>query len=396
MNLRKYRKLLVCLLVLDIIAILALNYVNVVNKIPDTFRMEINNEREINVSFPGEVEVEAFAPQTEGIYEMNFKLFGFLPLKTSKLEVIKQIKIKPYGNPIGIYAESKGLLVLGSGVIEGKHSDEEPAKNKVSEGDYIYEVNGKKVDTIDNFVRDIQGQDKVILKVKRKSEMINVSVNTVEDKKGTDCLGIWVRESTQGIGTLTYVTENGVFGALGHGITDSDTGTLFTIKKGEIFPAQVMGIVKGTDGEPGEIQGYINMTTNERFATLKSNTPLGIFGEVTNTSQMDSSYGFMDIGLKQDIFTGPAKVISEVEGMQKEYDIEIEEINQASSDNKSMVIHVTDPELIKLTGGIIQGMSGSPIIQNNKVIGAVTHVLVDDPTRGYGVFIENMLANNEQ
>ena len=186
--------------------------------------------------------------------------------------------------------------------------------------------------------------------------------------------------------------EDGRFGALGHGITDVDTGTLMNLSGGELFNTEILGITPGRQGTPGELEGYINMVADNQIGTIHANTPLGIFGQLTKKSDNHKDKSFIPVGLKQEIKKTKACIMSNIEGTIKEYEIAVDEININSTDNKGMIIRVTDPELLKLTGGIVQGMSGSPIIQNGKIIGAVTHVFVDDPTRGYGVFIEEMLG----
>ena len=204
--------------------------------------------------------------------------------------------------------------------------------------------------------------------------------------------GIWVRDDTQGIGTLTYVDENGNYGALGHGISDVDTSTLLSLQEGKLYPSDIISVVKGEKGTPGELAGVIRYDENEVMGSITANTEAGIFGKVTESFKSQLKGTPIEVGLKQEIETGPATIRCTVDGTVKEYDIEIEKVLLNSSDvNKSMVIKVTDEELLQKTGGIVQGMSGSPIIQNGKLIGAVTHVFIQDSTSGFGIFAENMI-----
>ena len=211
-------------------------------------------------------------------------------------------------------------------------------------------------------------------------------------KDGTYKMGMWVREDTQGIGTMTYITKNGGFGALGHGITDADTGTLMNLSGGELYHTEILDIIKGEKGAPGELEGYINMVADNCIGMIEKNTGLGIFGTLSEDADFLKNKDFLPVGFKQEIKKGEAFIYSNIEGKTEKYAINIEEIKMSSTDNRGMVIRVTDEKLLSLTGGIVQGMSGSPIVQDGKLIGAVTHVLVDDPTRGYGAFVENMLS----
>ena len=191
-----------------------------------------------------------------------------------------------------------------------------------------------------------------------------------------------------------YMDENGNYGALGHGISDVDTGTLLNLSGGTLYHTDILSVVKGLKGSPGEMTGVIRYQSSEVLGTIEKNTTSGIFGRITKDQGIFQQGELVETAYKQDVTTGPAVLLSAVGGSVRAYSIQIEKVNLAGSDpNKSMVISVTDPELLNLTGGIIQGMSGSPILQNGKLIGAVTHVFVQDSARGYGIFIENMLSH---
>lgn len=330
-----------------------------------------------------------------GNYQIPVRMFGLLPVKNVDVHVIEKMKVAPSGEPIGIYVETNGLLVLDTAEIEARDGlTYEPGGNIVKSGDYILKWNHKAVPTIKQLNEAIQesGKEKIPVTIRRDGEEIEVAMRPVLATDHTYKIGVWVREDTQGIGTLTYVTEDGKFGTLGHGITDEDTGTLLNLHGGELYKTKILGIMKGTSGEPGELQGYINMVATNEIGEIRKNTSLGVFGEMEKTSIKNYCSEYLSVGMKQEIQKGEAWIYANLDGSAKKYKIEIEQIDINSTDNKSMIIRITDSRLLKLTGGIVQGMSGSPILQNGKIIGAVTHVLVDEPERGYGVFIETMLA----
>ena len=234
------------------------------------------------------------------------------------------------------------------------------------------------------------------MEVVRRNEMITLALTPVQTEDGTYKLGIWVRDNIQGIGTLTFTTQEGEFAALGHGISDVDTGERLEISKGELYEAKILSVQKGAVGSPGELRGVIDYEDSKVLGQIENNTSNGISGTLKKEKQTILEGELYPIGLKQEIQTGSAKILCDVGEGVKEYEIEITEVNwNAKDSNKSFVIHAVDEKLMELTGGIVQGMSGSPIIQNGKLVGAVTHVLVNDPTRGYGIFIENMLEAAE-
>ncbi len=407
---RTYRKVLIVILALDLCLIGWLSIRNISNQIPNTMLTYVGKEEKLFSGLPVSVEqdetVEALnltgvekttlTSKEKGVYSVEVKLFGIFPLKSIHVKVVDEVHLAPSGEPIGIYVETNGLLVLGTASVEAKDGMVyDPATNIVQSGDYILKMNGKAVKTIKEFNEAIQESrdKKMVIRIRRHGQETDVSLKPVEVRDGTYKLGIWVREDTQGIGTMTYVSRAGEFGALGHGITDADTGTLMNLSGGELFNTEILDIIKGQRGTPGELEGYINMVADNCIGTIKINTNLGIFGQLSKEYRKEEKLDFVSIGLKQDVKEGAAVIYSNIEGKVNEYEIDVEKINRNSTDNKGMVIHVTDEKLLKLTGGIVQGMSGSPIIQEGKLVGAVTHVLVNDPTRGYGIFIENMLEH---
>ena len=335
--------------------------------------------------------------QNQGSYHVGVKLFGLIELKEMQVNVVQARYAVPCGSPIGIYLKSDGVLVVGTGKItDTQGREKQPALGILKSGDYIESVNGQAVSTKEELMEAVNeaGESGARLALRRDGETIQVSVSPVQSADGGYKLGAWVRDDTQGIGTITYVDLDGNFGALGHGISDSDTGELLESAQGELYETQIMGIEKGASGTPGLLSGVIYYGPGTKMGEIKKNTQEGIFGTVGEKFVVPE--GAMEIACRQEVVAGPAWIRSSVSGEVKDYAIEIQKVDyNAAKQNKSMVIKVTDPELIALTGGIVQGMSGSPIIQNNKLVGAVTHVFLQDPTRGYGILIENMLEAGE-
>jgi stage IV sporulation protein B len=335
-----------------------------------------------------------------GQYKINLKLFGLFNYKKISLDVIENVELIPCGIPIGISIETDGILVLGNNRITGLDGlNYEPAHNKLKSGDYILAINNSEVMEKEKLIEEIQksqGKD-IKLKIRRNGEIISVKINPVKTADGDYKIGTWIRDDTQGIGTLTFVSTNGHFGALGHGITDIDTGVLMEINNGTIYDAQIMSIVKGKNGEPGELIGMIRQNEKNKIGYITDNTSQGIFGNFNHKYNLSEDFKPLKIGLKHEVKVGKASIKCMVDGRINDYEIDIVKIDLGSSNhNKGLVIKITDERLLSLTGGIVQGMSGSPIIQNNKIIGAVTHVFIQNSTKGYGTFIENMVNKLEK
>ncbi|MDD3219308.1 MAG: SpoIVB peptidase [Lachnospiraceae bacterium] len=329
-----------------------------------------------------------------GSYLVRCKLFGIVPLKDIRVEITEPETVMVSGMPIGIYMETKGVLVIDLGEIENVAGETVcPSQYVVKSGDYICGVNQTPVKTKKELIEQLNKCDgsPMTLDLLRGEEQIQVQVKPAVSEDGFK-LGIWVRDDLQGIGTLTYVKEDGSFGALGHGINDVDTGELLYLDVGKLYKTTILSIAKGNDGTPGELSGMIYYANDQVLGEIKKNTGIGIFGSIPAAVSDELELKTCVVGFKQDITAGDAVIISSFTGEQQEYHIEIKEIDfQSKEANKSFLFQVTDPRLLELTGGIVQGMSGSPIIQNGKLIGAVTHVFVNDPAQGYGVFAETML-----
>ena len=405
---RKLRMCFVGFLVIDLIVIGYMLIHSIQYDIPDHLVTYVGEEEEITLpaiyntgdtvtalSVKNGSSGFSMVSKETGSYQVPVRLFGIVPIKNVDVRVISKMKVSPSGEPIGIYVETNGLLVLDTVEIEGKDGlTYAPGENVLQSGDYILQWDNKSVPTIRKLNKQIQrtGRKKVSVRIRREEEELEVAIQPILATDQTYKIGTWVREDTQGIGTLTYIKESGEFGTLGHGVSDVDTGTLLNLNGGEMYSTRIVDVIKGDKGEPGELQGYIDMVADNEIGTIKRNTDVGVFGTMDPGKKSQYEHVYMPVGMKQDLKKGKAYIYANLEGKARNYEIKIEEIYMNSKDNKSFIIRVTDKHLLELTGGIVQGMSGSPIIQNNRIVGAVTHVLVDDPTRGYGVFIETMLT----
>lgn len=315
------------------------------------------------------------------------------------VEALSDNLLIPGGTPVGIYMEMDGVLVLGTDQIKAADGfNYEPAERLVRAGDYIVGIGKKEIHNKKQLLQEVDKIDssEVVLKLRRGEEHISVKIKPVKCENHKYKLGIWVRDNTQGLGTITFLTKNSEYGALGHGIHDMDTGKLLNISKGTLYETSIRNIKKGIDGDPGGMEGIIVYNNYNVLGSIEKNTEAGIYGKLDRIDTVFPDQTPMGIGKKEEIEKGDAKIRCSVDGEVKEYDIRITKIDLHEKEiNKGIVLEVTDPELLIKTGGIVQGMSGSPIIQNNKIIGAVTHVFVQDAAKGYGIFIENMLQNVE-
>ncbi|MDQ0220792.1 SpoIVB peptidase [Peribacillus cavernae] len=325
--------------------------------------------------------------------------FAGLPAKKVDVEVIKDFKVIPGGQSIGVKLNTLGVLVVGHHLVntqQGKKSPGELAKVEV--GDIITKINDqpiKKMSDVTPFVQQAGEKGEPLqLVINREKETMKATLTPLKDKnEGTYKLGLYIRDSAAGIGTMTFHhPESKKYGALGHVISDMDTKKPIVVKDGQIVRSTVTSIEKGSNGDPGEKLARFS-SNREIIGNINRNSPFGIFGKI----KKDIDNGIADkpipITLSHEVKEGPAKILTVVDGSEvKEFDVEIvSSIPQKFPATKGMVLKVTDKKLLEKTGGIVQGMSGSPIIQNGKLIGAVTHVFVNDPTSGYGVHIEWML-----
>lgn len=402
---KKYRLLLSGVLAVCLAGLGVLNFVQIRDRIPDSY---IQTEGEpvpdcISPLVSEEIKADLARASANAFssdsYTISYKYLGVFPMKETQVEVREPVSVIPGGIPIGIYLETKGILIIGTGTVTGADGlNYEPALRIVQGGDYIRAVNGQEVsekEELIDAVNECKGEQ-VVLDLDRNGEAIQVKLDAVPAKDGGYKLGIWVRDNTQGIGTLTFLTEDGSFGALGHGINDSDTGVLLEPSGGKLYDTTIVNIHKGMEGTPGELSGLIRYRDSYICGTIAENTEAGIFGSANEHLIQKLDAEPLEVGYKQEVTTGEAWIRSSVSGELRDYRVEIVEIHRNEEDvNKGIILEVTDPELLALTGGIVQGMSGSPIIQNGKIVGAVTHVFVQNSAKGFGIFVENMLEHVE-
>lgn len=363
--------------------------------------LKINDgEIESNGSYLSLMEPVKMQPSKEGSLFLNLKLFGLIPLRTLKVDIVNDRKVIPCGNTIGVKIRLTGILVVGVSEIKlADGSRVTPAKEcGLRAGDLIVSLNGKSINSLNKLAEAVESSGGKEIKIRYMrgnvyQDVLIKPVKAADDKKYH--LGLWVRDNTAGIGTLTfYDPETDCFAALGHGITDIDTGTMMPVLDGQILESRIIEIRKGRQGIPGELKGVF-VESSKILGTIKKNCEFGVYGLLGEDSLEKLPKKEYPIGVRSQVVTGPAIIMANIEGKTvDEYDIEIIALNkQSASGSKGMVIKITDERLLNSTGGIVQGMSGSPIIQNGRIVGAVTHVMINDPSRGYGIFIESMIKN---
>ena len=333
---------------------------------------------------------------------LSVSLFNNLFLKSVDVSVLPKTTVVPVGNIAGVKLYTNGVLVVGMSEIEGEDSKTyKPYENTgIEEGDTIVKINDDLIDSTDDLIEKVNmsNGEKIEIEYIHDEETKECSITPIKTSEEEYKLGLWVRDSAAGVGTVTfYEPSTQRFGALGHGITDIDTGDLLNIASGEFVTAKVLNIKKGEDGNPGKIQGTVE--EQETIGEITKNTEFGIYGEIKDLSSLNIDMTKeMEVAMRDEIELGKATILCSLDNQTvKEYEIEITKIYKDNHyNNKSMEIRVTDEELIDKTGGIIQGMSGSPIIQNGKFVGAVTHVFVDSATEGYAIFGDLMLKQSKE
>ena len=328
---------------------------------------------------------------------VTVRLFGIFPVAETRVQVREEQRLAVGGTLFGIKLFTEGVMVVGTGAVETASGTVSPAENAgIRKGDIILTVNGATVTSNEDLAQKLRAcSGSATVRFRRGDKLCSTVLIPVRAADGSYKGGLWVRDSTAGLGTVTYYDpESGAFGGLGHGIRDSDTNLLMPLSDGQICKVRLNGIVKGRVGSPGELSG--SFASDTVFGTLSQNRETGVYGTL--------SAGFIDtpeilpVAHKQNVKCGDAVIRCTLDNDEaEEYAIRIDRIDlSAHTQTQNMVITVTDERLLEKTGGIVQGMSGSPIIQDGKLVGAVTHVLVNDPTRGYGIFIENMLETANQ
>ena len=300
----------------------------------------------------------------------------------------------PVGKAVGIKLFSDGVVVVGTSDIATEGGSVNPAKAcGLREGDIITHINSTEVDTIEEvsaLLQELEGETMSIRAIRDDKQVQLTATAALCASDGAYKLGAWIRDSMAGIGTVTfYCPGSGAFGALGHGINDVDTAKLMPLDSGSILPAVVAGVQKGRAGAPGQLQGVFD--TDATLGLLSANTDGGVFGVMADSGWVEGTA--VEAAAREEAAPGPATILCNISGERvEEYAIEIAKVfPQREDDCRDYLLKVTDPRLLDATGGIVQGMSGSPILQNGKIVGAVTHVLVDDPTSGYGIWVGRML-----
>lgn len=323
-------------------------------------------------------------------YEAEVSLLNVIPVKSSSVTVKNRDYVEVSGELFGLRLFTEGVMIVGTDEVDTEMGAVSPAKSAgLQKGDVIYSLNGTKVKTSQQ-VSEIflkAGAEPITVEYLRGDKLNTVKFSLAYSaSEGKYKAGLWIRDSAAGIGTITfYDVGTGMFASLGHGVCDVDTGEILPLSNGDIVSAYVSGCYKGKSGKAGELCGVFNP---EIRGQLLCNCEIGVYGKTDNTGEKS----LVPVAAKNEIKTGKAHIISTVDKNGPEYyEIEITKVTDSSSQNKNMVIKVTDNKLIEKTGGIVQGMSGSPIIQDNMLVGAVTHVFVSDPTQGYAIFAETML-----
>lgn len=401
---RTYKNCIVVSILIALLVIVVSGILYVNNHLPNTIfvnsnqttkydfaipvSLDVNNKQNINLSGKNNI-----YSGEKGDYNGKYKLFGVFPLKNAKVKVIDKTYVYPVGLPIGLYLKTQGVMIIDAGKIENKNGKEvSPAKEKVYAGEYIIKFNDIRISNKAQLLYLISKNKnkKVSLTIRSDVGIRTTVIQPVEAKNGEYMLGIWVRDDSQGIGSMSFVCDDKYYG-LGHGISDIDTGKLLSSNDGTIYNANIWGVKKGEKGTPGGLCGSIEYNEENIIGSILSNSNSGIYGTLKKPIYKQYHIKKMELALNNEITKGKAKIQLIIDNKVNQYDIEITEINKNNKE-KNMVIKIVDKELLKKTNGIVQGMSGCPIIQNNKVIGAVTHVMVNDPAKGYGIFAENMIS----
>ncbi|ONI48229.1 SpoIVB peptidase [Candidatus Epulonipiscioides saccharophilum] len=421
----KYKKILLILLTCICLMILISPVIITKFYLPDEINMIVGREYNIDFNIPVKATIKAqdddlildddinkvlteiqsvnlnepltIKASEKGSAKLKINLLGSIPIKTVLVSAHPHIEVIPGGEIIGIEVHSMGVCVVDTSEFVSPEGPINPAKGKIKKGDRIISINDNPVNTKEDFREYVEGNlaEPIVLDLIRENKCIRTEVTPeYSSTQGSYKLGIWIKDTVQGLGTLTYVEPtSGKFGALGHGITDTEFEKIIPISYGKIMEAEIDGIKQGEIGVPGEISGIIDTADAASLGSIMNNTNCGIFGvmDIPDIKQMEKE--LVEVATSSEIKEGSATILANLTGEGvRSYDVKVQKIaKHISEPSKGMVIKIVDEELLDITKGIIQGMSGSPIIQNGKIIGAISHVFVNDPTTGYGIFIENMI-----
>ncbi|MCC8022682.1 MAG: SpoIVB peptidase [Clostridiales bacterium] len=342
-------------------------------------------------------DVDVALNRATNVSTTSIKLFGVIPVKNANVSEAERQYVVPGGQSFGIKLYTDGVIVIGTTTVDTAGGSVNPSKIAgIEVGDVIVQINGQDVYTSDEVeaLLTASGGDPLQIRLKRDEKYLEVTLQPVKSAtSGTYKAGMWVRDSTAGVGTISFYNPlNQSFAGLGHAVNDVSTNEIMPMLSGEAVKAEVSGVYKGTSGETGSL--YCSFV-NETIGTLEINSTNGVYGKYL--PEIDTQDA-VPVATRQEVQKGSAQILATVEGQEpKLYDIEIERINYSNDvDQKNMVIRVTDEELLEVTGGIVQGMSGSPILQNGILVGAVTHVFVNHPSKGYAIFAESMVETSNQ
>lgn len=399
---RRHKFLFVSLLLISLLFVFNNVYFYKIMTLPDDFYVsyeevsQSNKDKEfgklVDISF-NEKDVSTGQGKIEN-GEIVFKLFGFIPIKKVQVKMLPEEEVYVGGCPIGLSVQTDGAVVISNSMVIPESA--KVIKNQYfSTGDIIKEIDDTEIHSVDDIAKalELSQNDRVTIKYQSNNQEKEKDVALIKDSEGKYKIGLWVKDNFSGIGTLTFVKkndENHQFGALGHPITNGNNENIIPISEGEIYSCSLVDIAKGERNNPGELRCVF--VQKNKQGTFGKNTQVGIFGNLDQMNDLIDPNKTAMLGGRLSVKPGEAKIVSRVSGILEEYDIEIIKTSyQTKSADKSLVFRVKDKRLLDLTGGIVQGMSGSPIMQDGKIVGAVTHVFVSDPTMGFGVYSDWML-----
>lgn len=398
---KKILKGVVCVFLIILLLLISNVNIDSIYSLPDSFVVGYDEINSSNLSKKFGAFVSTQVEKSEQDVSIGkdskgkivFKLFGLIPIRKVDVSFVPEDDVYVGGIPIGVSISSKGAIVMNENLVVTENGEENPQKTtEFKTGDLIYEINGFPINSLEDIEKTLN-DEKVEVKFLRKNKEMKTIVKPVKDiESGKLKLGLLVKDDISGVGTLTYINKNtNEFGALGHAITENEN--MVPVSDGDIYNCSVVGIDKGKRNEPGKLRCVF--LENNSKGIINKNSKYGIFGQIVNKDELVDENLVCKLGGRLSVSPGKAYIVSSVSGIREKYEIEIIKANyQKKASDKSIVFRVKDKRLLDITGGIVQGMSGSPIIQNDKLVGAVTHVFTSDSTKGYGVYVDWMLPEN--